>query len=296
MSGCSLGWLDPETAQRVDMGYLRGGTALTLIADAATPAAGPSRFEIRRYRGVVMRTIEDILGRRLGEPPPTIRAVHYEQLRFIGGENWVATAPPGFNQARYVFRDDHACSSSWVSVSNQGFTAELVTDRGSTAAGIALPSSESVLGKLVGESVAIRAGQQGEKQTLRLSTTRDPRLRLEVLTDWDRHEAGLVDTLTEAFQNAWDDGMNWRSGCVEPPTEANLRSALRDVLGRTSRPEGWAINLDRNQIDMDGGDTADVGVAIEAPMPGRGVFAIRAADVESPRQSVVTEPVEIVAV
>jgi len=233
-----------------------------------------------------------------------MRVLHSGGARSVGEENWVATAAIGFNQSAYYFHDNHACLSPRITVSATDFVADVVFDDIQTRAGLGLPAGALTSGLSGNDLVAVGTQRKVHKGTLRVSAATDPSLRLQVLTDWHDGELWLGAYLAQqlAVSSDWyspyysdaEGGYGQRSGRAF--FEAAVANVFTDVFGRSQRPEGWNIWLEKEELLLQAHESIEVPIHLETPSPGYGAFAVKVLNTEFPGESVITAPVEILAI
>jgi hypothetical protein len=180
--------------------------------------------------------------------------------------SWPATIDGRANQAKYQFRCNHPHRSAGLTVT--GIGVSVVTRVQSVGASLGIPGATARL-QVGGAVVDVVA-----------KASRDPVIRAQLLLPWTSHPIRLADHVrNELFP------------VINPQEASHAEQLLGDFLP-PSLPDGWAIDIDEEPFRLEQGESRRIGLRLEAPTPGRVVFAVAVHDVERPGEFAVSDVVE----
>jgi hypothetical protein len=269
----ALDWLD------VTGKALSGATInpkFVLLSETPDMWSAPTRFKIWRAVNPISHGLAVRLGRAHAEegpwrsvldPGPGLSAVPTGAGEYRSTE-WAASVVGRSNQTTYRFGCDNGHESPKLIVS--AVQMSLVT-RALRLFGRAHDPADLA-------SAELEAGV-GTVEIICKAVT-DPSVKVEIIWPWTDGDVRLRDMIREE--------VFW-------PEEAHDHSsldALLDELLPASVPQDWQVAIEESEFRLDEGDERELSVAIDAPGPGRAVFAVAVRDVERPERYVVGDIID----
>jgi hypothetical protein len=220
-------------------GSFKTGKRVVLSGEGYTEQ--PSTFTVYRRFGPLLRRFREWKGK------PSISAVGQPVTAEEAGANGAQGGPwvlrtPGYRLKWHVFFEDDLLNRS----------AELDISRLGT----------------FGPSIGAAVDPVTFRIEVPITAAIDPLVTISIRTPWGESKDDFDQYIGELAEDAADTGDD---------IEATF-GALREYLGRylpSEAPEGWEFAMERNEFELEEGESAIVQITVHAPTPGATAFAIQ---------------------
>lgn len=232
------------------------GKEVLLSGDAyETP---PGHFFVQRRFGVLLRRYREHRGMPITAPvgqPLPVTAIGEEEA---GAGPWVLRTPGRRMKWRLFFEDEDGNNSEELHVSRLGMV----------------------------RSLGLEGLEAGASAEFEFTAAIDPRVKVSVLTPWNS-EAGLRPFLQELAEDVREEGES------DHESFAALTEHWREYLP-LEEPPGWGFELEREEFDLDEGESISFGIRVNTPTAGAAAFSIQlSAEVDGELLTVASDPLVV---